>query len=147
MSRCGEVDVSNRKGWVVVESFLGLLNYEIRCSARWRRYASLLVVDSVDGGEATERFREIIKADMRKCDEMAWLDGGKLAILMPETNGKGLRQAVRRYGQKYDGWLDVRFGAASFPQDAQEGRDLFRKACERLDRAKQLDPRTVVSEG
>ena len=130
----------------MIESFLGLLDYEIRSSARWRRYTSLLVIGSTDDNGTMDRIKRILKDDVRGCDELVCLEDGTLAVLMPETSKTGVQQAIGRYEKKYDGWLDVRIGAASFPQDAQKGSDLFEKACARLERAKQLEPRTVVSE-
>ncbi len=131
--------------WVAVEEFLRLVDYELRSSARWRRFASVLVIGANSHGKGIRKFRMLIEEVMRSSDEMTELAGGRLALLMPETSKEDALHAVARYRKRYDPCLDVRYGVASYPGDCRTAMVLLDKACSRLDTAWDGDTGAVVT--
>jgi hypothetical protein len=108
-----------------------LLEYEVRSSARYRRFISIVDVACDAGGAG---FRSLLADVLRESDEVADQDFGT-TILMGETDEAGALAAIRRYKNQYNGSIDIRFGVASFPRDGRSAATLLAVARRRLDRA------------
>jgi len=122
-----------------------LLQYELNCAKRYRRFLSIIMTGAV--GIHTE-MKEVWKTDeIRESDQFFDLEEGT-AILMPETDGAGAITAINRCLEVLGPDYDLRFGVASFPFDAQSTEDLLRIAERRLQTAQKMPSRgTVIKNG
>lgn len=111
-----------------------LVDYECRTSERYRRVVSLLVV-GVAGGETCffQRAGDLV----RDSDQVVGLDDA-VAIIMGETPLGGALRAVARFASRYENGdgAGLQCGAAVFPEDARNARDLQRIALRRYEAAK-----------
>ena len=121
-----------------------LLQYELRCAERYRRFVSLVVVGSMESAQAD--MGQVLHGSVRSSDEMAMVDGAA-AILMAETDADGARAAVDRYKRRYADALDLRFGVVTFPEDGKEGDALLDAAMRRYADAVQGEVGAVVDHG
>jgi len=120
-----------------------LLAYELRLSARHRRFVSLVMLSPQNGPGEVDR---LLDGAVRDSDVMFVLNGTKV-VLMGETDEMGARRAVERYQRTIDGKMDVRYGISSFPLDGKAPEDLIRTADRRLHKARQMQIGSVVVEG
>jgi hypothetical protein len=108
------------------------LDYECRGSERYRRAMSLIIL-GVPGGEICFRTRA---GDLvRGSDKVIGLNG-TVAIVMGETPLEGALCAIARYATRYGNGTGLQCGAAGFPQDAHNARDLQSIALRRYEAAK-----------
>ncbi len=122
----------------------GLLDYEIRAAARYRRFVSLVLMFSVTEVRNMS-MKNLLANELRSSDEFIALNGTN-AIAMSETETGGALIAIRRY-QTACRDLDLRFAVASFPGDARTSENLLAMATWRLDVAKKASHSSVVDTG
>lgn len=120
-----------------------LLDYELRCSKRYRRPICLLMIAAVNTDISV---KSLLDATIRQSDELFELRE-YAAILMGETDPDGALTAISRHKEAYGKDVDLRFGLASFPKDGSSVADLLAAAHRRLDKALALDRGAVVSDG
>jgi hypothetical protein len=109
-----------------------LLDYECRASERYRRALSIVVAGG-HGGEGSFLLRA---GDLvRGSDKVIGLDG-TVAIVMGETPIEGVLCAFERFATRYGNDTALQCGAASFPQDAHDAKNLQHIALRRYEAAK-----------
>ncbi|MCX7016967.1 MAG: hypothetical protein NTW86_31140 [Candidatus Sumerlaeota bacterium] len=113
-----------------------LLEYELRCAARYRRFAALVLFKSL--GEHNASFVELLQTCIRGSDQFFALNGVG-AILMGETDTAGAANAVNRYRNCAGKHSDALFGIAGFPSDSTSAAELLRIARRRLQEALKPD--------
>ena len=106
-----------------------LLDYELKQSARHRRFASLVLL-SANG--SSNKLDKILNGVVRASDPIFFLKD-TIAVLMGETDGAGARKAVKRYREVISAMMNVQFSVASFPEDAKASKELIHTAHCRLD--------------
>lgn len=120
-----------------------LLDYEIRVSGRYRRFATLIIVGSEDS--ATD-IVDLLIGHIRASDEIFDLDS-TAAIVMSDTDSSDALVAVRRYKSRCSNGVDLRFGIASYPSDARDSGELLSTAHRRLGEARNRQYGAVVFSG
>ena len=123
-----------------MESLNWLLDYELRSSARYRRFLSVVSV-SYDNGQAG--FKDVLSGAIRGSDEVVQFDHGA-SILMGDTDQAGALTAIERYRDRCDGIMDLRFGVAAYPGDGSDATTLLAIAENRVNEAKAGDAGAVV---
>ncbi len=111
-----------------MEDFECVAKYELRCAQRYRRYVSVLVGSYKDNGR---HFCEFFRDILRESDEVVE-SGSEVTLLMAETDQEGARAVMRRLKERYEGFVDVHFGAASYPVDGHNLMTLLSVARRRL---------------
>lgn len=108
-----------------------LLEHELRCAERYRRFVAVMrVVSSLDD----EPLENCLADSMRACDDCVWL-GNRFDLLMSETTQEGALSAARRYTAALRGKADLSFGIAEFPGDGHDAKNLLDLAQRRLERS------------
>jgi hypothetical protein len=112
-----------------LDRFEILLDYELVCSTRYRRFMSLIMC----GKNGHDRNITIngFKSAFRNCDRIFELNN-EVVVIMPETDPMGAIRAVARLRelQVING---TKLSLASFPNDGQTADMLMRKARFRLE--------------
>ena len=119
-----------------------LLEHEMRAATRYRRFVSLVMVTSGDGGfsdgtmpVANENGARMLEGCIRTSDEL--FDMGSYAtVVMTETDAPSAQAAVDRYLNVMNGKCDVRFAVGTFPGDGQHAPDFVTSVYQRLRSAK-----------
>lgn len=115
-----------------------LLDYELRCAKRYRRFVSIVVVTSANGCAKLAKIAETLDDDVvRDCDQFFELENGS-AILMTETDSAGAIAALERCQTAADRDHDLRSAVVSFPFDGHTAAELLAVAHRRLARAKNM---------
>jgi len=118
--------------------FERLLDYEIRCANRYRRFVSIAMVASPNGHAIP---RQNFGPNMiRDCDEFFEFKDVSV-ILMGETDSAGAQAALERCMIQES---DLCFAVASFPFDGRTAAELLASARRRLDKAKKTQARGAV---
>lgn len=120
-----------------------LLDYEIRAAARYRRFATLVMIGS---GNGPVNIRELLIDSVRDSDEYFELDSSS-AVLMGETDGADALVAVHRYKARCDDDVDLRFSVASYPGDGRGVGELVSAAQRRLNQARGRHRGAIVTSG
>lgn len=120
-----------------------LLDYEVRCSTRYRRTLCLLFVVPVNTSADLEN---MIRDVFRSSDEFFEFRS-RTAILMSETDCTEALTAIDRYKGACGEDVDLRFAVASFPVDGQTTSEIVTTAQRRLNQALKLDRGAVVAAG
>lgn len=120
-----------------------LCQYEVNRSNRYGRCVSVVMVES---GNGPVNVQVVIGRALRTSDAVFPTENG-LALVMAETASPGLRMAVERFKSLYNGEIDLRYGAATYPGDAQDAEALASKARTRLVTAKSSTSGALVYEG
>jgi hypothetical protein len=120
-----------------------LLDYEVRLSARHRRFVSLVMIDTDKPRKSLEK---VLSKAIRSSD-VCFPENGGLAIVMGETGSSEALQAIERYNQNTSGIMDICYSVASYPADAKTLDELKHVAQRRLEKAKTLESGSVVAEG
>jgi hypothetical protein len=120
-----------------------LLDYELRCSERYRRPLSLVTVVPMN---TRINPRSLLFPALRGSDQLFEVHG-HAAILMSETNCQGALAAIGRYSKMCEGEIDLRFAVVSYPEDGGTVRELLATAQQRLDKAMTLEPGAIVAAG
>ena len=108
-----------------------LLEHELRCAERYRRFVSVMrAVSSLDG----EPLANCLADSMRECDDCVWLGNG-FELLMTETTEGGALSAAQRYATALRGKANLAFGIAEFPGDGHDAKNLLDLAQSRLERS------------
>lgn len=119
------------------------LDYELRASARYRRFVTLVVFSSADG---SVDYFDSLGAIIRGSDEFFDLDSTG-AILMGETDSSDALVAVERFKSRCRDGMDLRFAMASYPSDGRAPAELLSAAYRRLDHARMSVAGAVVCSG
>ncbi len=129
----------------ILNPLITILEYELRCSIRYRRYLSLVMMDlSVDSVKREEDMRLNIVSQIRECDQF-FAEDGMVAILMSETDPCCALNVVDRLSNSMNGNGEPRFAIVSYPSDGYQAENLLKIAHRRLDRARLLERGAVVS--
>jgi hypothetical protein len=129
-----------------VEGTYGLLqdvlNYELSCAERYRRFVSLVMVS---GPSSEGSIRRALADKIRSSDLLAEKNS-YLVILMSETDQNGAQIAIDRY-RNYGANSELRFSVVTYPQDSGNAETLVQAAERRLRRAADGVPGEVVTHG
>lgn len=109
-----------------------ILQHELNCSQRYRRYMSLLLVHSSVDQEGLER---TVDRYGRDSDVMVNIDDF-YAVVMSETDHRDALHAIDRYGSFLGDHLIPCYSLATFPADDHLADGLLYVAKKRLQRAK-----------
>jgi len=120
-----------------------LLDYELKQSARHRRFVSLVML-TANGN--SHKLDKMLNDVVRETDPIFSLPGS-MAVLMGETDNNGAQQAIERYREAIDETMDVKFAVASFPDDGKASSELMDTAHRRLEIANTSDSGPVVADG
>ena len=120
--------------------FQDVLDHELSCAERYRRFVSLVMVR---GTSPDSPLRRILADRIRSSDLLAE-QNSRLVILMSETDHTGAAIAIDRY-RDFCADIPLWFSSVTFPQDTGSGADLFEVAERRLQLACQEDPGAVVA--
>lgn len=112
-------------------NFQWLLEYELRASARNRRFLSLVGVDSDRKPEEVQR---VLEGTIREGDVVFSLDDTTV-LLMGETERAGAHRAIERFTDVLDGEMEVRFAVSSYPADGKTPEDLMQAMAAGFDTA------------
>ena len=110
-----------------------LLDYEICAAQRYRRFVSLVLMQSLNGD--SPKFRGFLADTVRGCDQLFELADGNY-IVMTETPQQGAMTAAKRCKQSFNEMFhDVRwrFGVATYPADGENSSQLIAAALDRAD--------------
>lgn len=145
------------------------LDHELKRARRYRRNCSLAMIDidwfkhyndchgHLRGDEVLREAAAVFRGCIRTSDIAARYGGEEFVVIMPETNrelallaGEKLRRAVEEHPfplreTQPGGALTVSIGIATFPDDAEEGRELVEAADRALYRAKEGGRNRVVA--
>lgn len=116
-----------------------LLDYELRCCERYRRFVSIVYVKSNGGA----RFPDVCGDLLRRSDELVDMRPAS-AVIMSETNADGALLAVSRFKSRCDAVMDLRYAVAAYPADGRTADDLLTTAQNRLEQAKGRERGAVV---
>jgi hypothetical protein len=111
--------------------FKGLVERELRCAKRYRRFFSIVVGLPLDNSSDPLR---VLTRSLRETDEVVPSESG-LTILMVETDPTGAWMAIQRLRARFGGAIGMRFGVASYPKDGRDVDALLGVARGRLDDA------------
>lgn len=122
-----------------------LLHYELGCSARHRRFVSLVMLSSND--VQSRDFQHVLDDSIRDSDAAFQMDN-EVVVVMGETDSSGALKAVERYQRMMAHQADARYAVSSFPIDGKAPSDLLDAARRRLSRAIAAPQNhSVVAEG
>jgi hypothetical protein len=119
-----------------------LLDYELRSSARHRRFVSLVMATPAD---CQVDLTELLSDACRETDEVFACRTAS-AVVMGETDEGQAELAIKRLQQMCRG-IDLRFALASYPKDGRMPSDLLWIAHRRLNEAKRGSAGAVVASG
>jgi len=129
-----------------------VLQMEVERQLRYHRPLTLLVIDIDDfkkcndthghltGDLVLVKVASLLTAQIRSCDFVARYGGDEFTVILPEISGKEALAVCRRimrsiaqgafesFEKKVIGPLSVTIGIASFPENANESKDLIEKA-------------------
>ena len=105
-----------------------LLDYELKQSARHRRFVSLVML-TANGN--SHKLDKMLNDVVRETDPIFSLPGS-MAVLMGETDSAGANQAIERYREAIGNKVSVNYAVASFPDDGKTFGELINKAHQRL---------------
>lgn len=121
--------------------FQDVLDYELACAERYRRFISLVMVR----GASAASVRHLLAERIRSSDLLAEKNS-HLVILMSETDGVGASIAIDRYKDfctEHPLW----FSLVTFPQDSGTASELVQAGERRLDTASKEQAGAVVTTG
>lgn len=120
-----------------------LLEYEVQSSKRYQRHFSLVMMAC---GKGSLNCRELLGDIIRGSDELVELDG-HASLLMGETDCAGALQAVRRFKDRCNNHIDLRFSVICYPNDGESPAVLLETASRRLEEAKNRGVGALVATG
>ncbi|MGI6455149.1 MAG: hypothetical protein ACOX5R_05945 [bacterium] len=118
-----------------------LVDYEIRCAKRYRRFISIAMISDRYNSHREEKF--IQEHCVRDCDQLYRLEAGS-AIVMTETDKPGALHALRRLQHSCLEDLDLRAAVVTFPFDGFSADELMLNILRRMERAKKLSARNAI---
>jgi hypothetical protein len=98
------------KKWTRSPRLEFMLDYELRCSKRYRRPVSLVMVLPVN---APIKLREFLGPILRESDQLFEIHD-HAAILVGESDREGALAAIGRYKKEGDEEINLRFGNDPF---------------------------------
>lgn len=119
-----------------------ILQYELACAERYRRFVSLVMVNEAPDTKA--QLKHVLADTARDSDLLVERDATFL-ILMSETDRKGARNAISRYIDREGDVHDFSFALVTFPNDSGTAETLMETAERRLQKATEEGPGTIVS--
>jgi len=122
--------------------FQNVLDYELVCAERHRRFVSLVMIK---GATEEHPLRRVLADRLRSSDLLAEKNSN-LVILMSETDSDGANVAISRY-REYCEQHPLWFSLVTFPQDSGTATEFVKAAERRLDVATHEEPGAVVSSG
>ena len=134
----GTVAVGEKIGFL--QKFLG---YELKSAERYRRFVSLVLVDTDEPERDTRR---LLSDAVRTSDILADMERFSV-ILMTETNSAGALSAIDRYKNRGDLGSVLRFAVVTYPSDGGGVENLIETGYRRLKSASSGPPGTVVMNG
>ena len=85
------------------KSFLEAVAHELRRAERYRIFISLVTIDLGEllgslgqAAESSDKMLTAVSDNLRAIDQVAMLEGGRLAMLLPETSRQGAQAASQR---------------------------------------------------
>lgn len=117
------------------------LNYELRCSVRYRRFVSIVMI-ACDNGRILKQW--LYDSIIRESDEVFEIEEG-YSILMGDTDRTGALTAVERLSTHCKGEADLYFAVVSFPVDGNITAELLASGHRRLRKARALQPGAIVA--
>ena len=150
-------------------AFRRQLHLEVSRSQRFKLPVSLLMMDidhfkmyndhfgHPNGDKVLKHFASLLHKNIREVDFLARYGGEEFVIILPGTDkksarivGEKLRRLVERYPFPFEkklptGIVTMSVGVASFPQDAQDEKELVRLADMALYKAKKAGRNRMVA--
>jgi len=123
------------------ENFKFLLDYELRQCVRHRRYMSLVMMSLKNGHQ---KMIKVIRSRMRQSDVVSFFEGFTL-VLMADADKLEAVSAAARYGNDFDGCLDIRCSVSTFPDDGKTWNELSDVSQRRMKKAMKLNRGAVVA--
>ncbi len=120
--------------------FQDVLDYELSCAERYRRFVSLVMIR---GASAESPVLRILADRIRNSDLLADKES-HLVVLMSETDRGGATVAIERF-REFCAEHPLWFSSVTFPQDAGSAADLVQAGERRLELACQDRPGAVVA--
>jgi len=118
-----------------------VLEYELACAERYRRFVSLVMVKE---GEKGAQLEHILADKVRDSDLLAEKNSNFL-ILMSETDRNGARSAISRFVDRDGEVHDFRFALVTYPNDSGSAEALMEAVERRLVMADEEGPGAIVS--
>ena len=107
-----------------------VLNYELSCAERYRRFVSLVMVTGPSHDGSVRR----VLADKIRSSDLLAEKNSHLVILMSETDQNGAQIAIDRF-RSFGANSELWFSLVTFPQDSGSAEALVQVAERRLQRA------------
>lgn len=123
-----------------IEGLREILDYELKCAERYRRFITLVMVTAAGNDEDVEH---VLSGSVRYCDILSEIEGSAM-ILMSETTMLGGQSAVDRYKSDMTSEGDLRFSIATFPSDGRGADVLMAVGMRRLKKAVSRERGSVV---
>ena len=120
-----------------------VLDYELVCAERYRRFVSLVMVRGAS--LSAQPVRKVLSDRIRSSDLLAEKNS-HLVILMSETSPDGAQIAIDRY-RSYCEEQPLWFSLVTFPQDSGSAEEFMSAGERRLQVAAQEQAGAVVSTG
>lgn len=117
-----------------------VLNYELACAERYRRFVSVVMITDADTKEPVRR----LLADRIRSSDLLAEKNSHLVVLMSETDGKGAQIAIDRYKTRTADHK-LCFSLVTFPQDSGNAEDLMEAAERRLREAQERGGGAVIA--
>lgn len=141
----GSANTGDHGGVRHVEGTLDLLQdvlqYELACAERYRRFVSLVMVAE---GSDEAQLQHVLVDKVRESDLLVVKESTFL-ILMSETDRNGARNAISRYIDRDGEVHDFRFSLVTYPNDSGNAEVLIEAAERRLQKATKEGPGAIVS--
>lgn len=118
-----------------------VLQYELACAERYRRFVSLVMVTERSNGE---QLVNVLSDKVRDSDLLVEKDSTFL-ILMSETDRNGARTAISRFIDLDGDVHDFRFSVVTYPNDSGDAELLLEAGERRLLKASEGEPGEIVS--
>ncbi len=119
--------MDNKKKYINKNSFEILLNHEVVCSKRYRRFMTLIIFEIVSNDYL---ILKVIK-DLFRITDSLYIDKNRLFVLMPETNYSGASRAIKRI-TNYLEKNTINYSITTYPEDANNINNLINMGLQRL---------------
>ena len=117
-----------------------LLEYELQAAERYRRYLTLVLVDT-DG--CTSYLEKIFVATLRDCDAVS-ANHRSIFIIMSDTRPSGALCVIERLKRECDENKNNFYSVVSYPKDGVSAEMLIAKAQEQLHDAHTVSPGAII---
>lgn len=117
-----------------------LLDYELQAAERYRRYLTLVMVDT---DYCPSYLEKIFAATLRECDAVT-SSGQSISIIMSDTRTNGALQVIERLKRECEENKRNYYSVVSYPQDGSDTDSLISKGQGRLENARGIAPGTAI---